>query len=117
MKEGKIRRVFDLDLKLSLVDQIEKGELRVSDVSRLYRVSNTAVFKWLRKYSDLYGKQTRVIVEHKSLSKKTKELEGRIKELERALGQKQMRVDYLEKIIGSTSERLKEDIEKKYKRP
>lgn len=107
--------MFDLGLKLQLVKQIEKGELRVRDVSQLYQVSTTAVYKWLRKYSDLYMSNTRMIVESKSLSKKQKEQAERIKELERALGQKQMRIDYLEKLMALASDRMGEDIEKKNK--
>jgi transposase len=116
MKKSNVKRVFDLDLKLSLVKQIEKGELRVIDVSRIYGVSLTAIYKWLRKYSELYGNNNRVIVESKSLSKKNKEQYERIKELERALGQKQMRIDYLEKLVDTASDRIGEDIEKKTKR-
>ncbi len=110
------RRIFDLDLKLDLVKQIESGKLTMGEVSRLYGVSLTAIRKWMNKYSDIYKKQTRVVVEKKSVSKKNQELRDRIKELERALGQKQMRVDYLEKLMEITSERLGEDVEKKAKR-
>lgn len=115
MKKGKITRVFDLGLKLNLVKQIEQGELRVSDVSKIYGVSVTAVYKWLKKYSELYANKSRVIVESKSLSKKHREQTERIKELERTLGQKQMRIDYLEKLVETTSERIGENIEKKIK--
>lgn len=116
MKKSNVQRVFDLELKLKLVKQIEKGELRVLDVSRIYGVSLTAVYKWLRKYSELYANKNRVIVESKSLSKKNKEQLDRIKDLERALGQKQMRIDYLEKLVETASDRIGEDIEKKIKR-
>ena len=88
----------------------------MSDVCKTYDVSGTAVYKWLRKYSDLYKKETRVVVEHKSISKKNKELQDRINKLEQALGQKQMRIDYLEKVVEFASERSGEDIEKKNKR-
>jgi transposase len=116
MKKSNVKRVFDLDLKLSLVKQIEKGELRVMDVSRVYGVNRSAVYKWLKKYSELYSNNYQVIVESKSLSKKNKEQLERIKELERALGQKQMRIDYLEKLVDTASDRIGEDIEKKIKR-
>ncbi len=116
MEKGKQRRIFSLELKLDLVKKIEQGDLRVLDVTRTYGVSNTAVYKWLRKYSDLYKKETRVIVEHKSISKKNKDLQEQIKKLEQALGQKQMRIDYLEKVVEFSSERSGEDIEKKNKR-
>lgn len=115
-KDENIKRVFSLELKLELVKKIERGELRVTDVCKTYGVSYTAVYKWLRKYSELYSKQTRVVVENRSIGKKNKELKDQIKELEQALGQKQMRIDYLEKVVEFASERSGEDIEKKNKR-
>lgn len=114
--EKRIRRVFDLNLKLELVRKIEQGKFTIRDVSGLYGVSSRAVYKWLAKYSELYRQETHVVVEKKSISKKSQEMATRIKELERALGQKQMRVDYLEKLLEVASERLGEDIEKKIKR-
>lgn len=116
MKKERIRRVFDLALKLELVRKIDRGELRVREISRVYGVSETAVRKWLYQYSALHQKQTHVVVEKRSLSKKNQELSHRIKELEQALGQKQLRIDYLEKLIEISSERQGEDIEKKTKR-
>lgn len=99
-----------------MVRKIEQGEIKVTDVSKTYGVTRTAVYKWLRKYSDLYKKETRVVVEHKSISKKNRELQDKVKKLEQALGQKQMRIDYLEKIVEFASERSGEDVEKKNKR-
>lgn len=116
MKNGKVKRIFSPEVKLDLVKKIEHGEIRVRDVCKTYDVSHTAVYKWLRKYSDLYKKETRVVVEHKSISKKNKELQDKVKKLEQALGQKQMRIDYLEKVVEFASERSGEDIEKKNKR-
>lgn len=117
MEKVTLRRGFDLALKLDLVRQIERGELRVSEVGKIYGVSTTAVYKWLYKYSELYKRQTRVIVEKKSIAKKNKELQERIAELERSLGQKQLRIDYLEKVVQVASDQLGVDIEKKSKRP
>lgn len=116
MKKDNLRRIFDLSLKLDLVKQIERGELRVSDVAKIYGLSHTAVYKWLYKYSEMYRKQTRVIVEQKSLSKKNADLQSRIELLERSLGQKQLRIDYLERIVEVASKELGVDIEKKSKR-
>lgn len=116
MKKGKVKRIFSPKVKIDLVKKIEQGQIRVIDVCKTYDVSQTAVYKWLRKYSDLYKKETIVVVEHKSISKKNKELQDRINKLEQALGQKQMRIDYLEKVVEFASERSGEDIEKKNKR-
>lgn len=116
MKKENLRRTFDLSLKLDLVKQMERGELRVLEVSKIYGLSTVAVYKWLYKYSEIYKKQTRVVVEHKSLSKKNADLQSRIAVLERSLGQKQLRIDYLEKVVEVASEELGVDIEKKSKR-
>lgn len=116
MEKQKIKRVFSLELKKELISKIERGEIKVLEVSRIYGISTTAVYKWLYKYSDIYKKNTRVIVEKKSISKKNQELKERIAKLERVLGQKEMRVAYLEKLIEISSEDLGVDIEKKGKR-
>ena len=116
MKKVNIKRTFDLSLKLDLVKKLEDGKVSVAELTKIYGMSGTAVYRWLRKYSTMYEKQTRVIVEHKSLSKKNAELRAQIATLERALGQKQLRVDYLEKVVAVASEDLGVDIEKKSKR-
>ncbi len=116
MKKERIVRHFAESLKVDLVKQIDRGELRVRDVSRIYQVSHTAVYKWLRKYSDLYKVKTRIVLEQKSLGKKNKELSEELKELERCLGRKQMRIDYLEKLLEIASSSLGDDFEKKSKR-
>jgi molecular chaperone GrpE (heat shock protein) len=48
-----------------------------------------------------------------SEQEKTKKLQSRIDELERALGRKQMELDYLNKLIELEGERLGEDLKKK----
>jgi transposase len=116
MKKANIKRTFDLSLKMDLVKKVERGEITVLGISKVYGVSCTAVYKWLRKYSTIYKKQTRVIVEDKSLSKKNAALRAQVAELERYLGQKQMRIDYLEKVVDVASKDLGLDIEKKSKR-
>lgn len=57
MKKENLKRTFDLSLKLDLVKQIERGELRVSEVSKIYGLSATAIYKWLHKYSEMYKKK------------------------------------------------------------
>jgi len=47
-----------------------------------------------------------------SQSERIKRLEARIKELERAVGQKQMRIEYLEKMIEIAKEEYDIDIKK-----
>lgn len=55
------------------------------------------------------------IVEHKdSYTNRLKQLQDRIKELERIVGQKQISIDYLEKMIELAKEDLGIDIKKNF---
>jgi predicted RNase H-like nuclease (RuvC/YqgF family) len=57
-------------------------------------------------------------VEHKSSSsKKVKDLEKRIKDLEAALGRKQIMIDYLETMMEVAKDELDIDIKKNYATP
>ena len=118
--EGKyehIRRRFSEEVRRSLVKEIDSGKLSVRGVAGEYHVSRSAVYKWLAKYSVHYRRSTRVVVEKRSTEEKLKELRGRIAELERAVGRKQLQVDYLEKVIEVAGMELGVDIKKKYEGP
>jgi transposase-like protein len=111
--DKRMSRNFGEKFKKDIVKRIENNEYSVRDVSELYGVSSTAVYKWVYKYSILYQKGYKQIVEPMSTTKKVKELQNRIKELERAVGQKQMKVDFLEKLIEIADDELGIDIKKK----
>ena len=112
-KEFKQRRVFSEPFKRKLVSEIENCELSVKEVSRIYKVSPVSVYRWLDSYSRIYQKKGVIVVEEKSEGKKRKLLEAQVKELQRALGEKQMRVEYLEKLLELHKASTGEDIEKK----
>jgi predicted RNase H-like nuclease (RuvC/YqgF family) len=50
-------------------------------------------------------------------TKKLKDLETRVKELERVIGQKQLEIDYLEKMIDLAKEKFDIDIKKNSNTP
>lgn len=107
------KRTFSEGLKRRLVEEIDNCEISVSEVCRIYKVSTTSVYRWIRKYSLIYQRQSKLIVEEKSESKKRAALEKKVSELQQKLGQKQMRLEYLEKILEAHKEDTGEDIEKK----
>lgn len=111
--DKRMSRNFGEKFKKDIVKRIENNEYSVREVSNLYNVSTTAVYKWVYKYSILYQKGYKQIVEPMSATNKVKELQSRIKELERAVGQKQMKVDFLEKLIEIAEDELGVDIKKK----
>ena len=111
---NKQRRTFSTSFKKEKVELIDKGKLSVRDVSELYEVSVTAVYKWVKKFSKL-PKDERIVVEKISEENKNKQLLETIRDLERSIGKKQLELDYYKAIIDFVSEKTGEDIKKKYK--
>ena len=108
------RRVFSEALKKKIVRDIETRRISVLNVAREYDVSFQAVYGWLKKYSRHLKSTKTLVVQMESEGYKTKELEKRIKELEAALGRKQLEVDFLNKMIEVGKEELGIDLKKKF---
>ena len=115
MREKKIMRQFSESFKKEKVKQIEEKKITVLQLSRIYEVSTTAIYKWIRKYSKYAGKNERIVVEKESEGEKAMQLLKKIAELEQLLGQKQVELEYLKKVIEFGSELTETDIKKKYK--
>jgi len=114
MKEQKKIRHFSEAFKIEKVKMIEKGQVTVLQLSRIYQVTDAAIYKWIRKYSTRISKAERIVVEKESEGSKTIELLQKLAELERKVGQKQLQIDYLEKVIELGSEEVGFDIKKKF---
>jgi transposase-like protein len=106
-------RFFSESFKKAKVREIERNLTSVRMVSREFEVSDTAVYNWLYKYSTLRQKQLRQIVEPMSDAYKIKELRKRIQELEQLVGQKQIQIEFKEKMIELAEEMYQVDIKKK----
>ena len=107
-------RVFSDTFKRQKVKEIDQGLYRVTEVSRLYQVSAQSVYRWLYKYSINHQKGVRQVVEMESEAQKTKALLARVAELERVIGQKQLEIDFLEKLVEISSAELQVDIKKNF---
>ncbi len=106
------QRFFSEAFRKARVDELIKGQITVSEISHLYKVSRSAVYKWLYRYSHHHSKGTNQIVEMKSESMKTKILQEKVADLERTIGQKQLDIDYLEKLVELASDELGYDVKK-----
>ena len=115
MKSGKKiskRRKFSVELKKFIVSEYESGRFTVLELSKLHDISFQLIYRWIYKYSS-FNKPNTVVVEMKESSiRKLKAYEKRIKELEQIVGQKQLKIDYLEKIIDLSNEHYKTDLKK-----
>lgn len=113
-RHQKISRSFSTAFKKEKVDLLDSGKITVKELSILYEVSPTAIYKWIKKFSKL-DKSERVVVEKISESNKNIELLKRIRDLEQVIGRKQLELDYYKTAIDVLSEQSGEDILKKYK--
>lgn len=110
-------RYFSESIRRQTVADIGKGKANVLSASRELSVSVQTVYRWLNKYSRSLQSSNRLIVESKSEAYNTKELEKRIKDLEAALGRKQLEVDFLNKMIEIGKQELGVDLKKKFSTP
>jgi transposase len=106
-------RYFSNDIKKKIVRDLERNFNSVGDVCKTYQVSRTSVYRWIFKYSIMAKKEHKQIVEPKSDTQRIKMLEERIKELERIVGQKQLLLEFKDKMIGIAEATYNVDIKKK----
>ena len=110
-KLGK-RIYYSEAFKKARVAEYESGELTVLQISRLYKMSDVTLYQWIYRYSTVNKKGVKIVEESESSTQKVKQLEKRIAELERHLGQKQIKLDYYAEMIAMAKEKYNIDIEK-----
>tara|TARA_R100000951_G_C2514648_1_gene141478 strand:- start:19 stop:432 length:414 start_codon:yes stop_codon:yes gene_type:complete len=108
------RRTFSDEFKIRKVRELEAGQCRIVDIQREYDVSCTAIYKWVAKFGTNRERPERLIVEHKSDTVQLLELRKRLAELERIIGQKQLLVDFKDRMIELAEEHYGVDIKKKF---
>jgi transposase len=108
----KQRRIFSEEVRKRVVRDIEQGKCTVRQASHELQVCFQTVYLWLYKYSIYLQKDKILVVENKSESYRSRELEKRIAELEAALGRKQMEIDLLNKILELASKEQNIDLKK-----
>ena len=111
-KKLRSRKVYSESFKKARVHEYERGEYTVLQISRLFQLSDVTVYNWIYRYSTYNRKGYKVVEMQESGQDKVKQLENRIKELEQALGQKQLKLDYWEVISRLAKEKYGIDIEK-----
>ncbi len=107
-------RRFSESFKKEKVKQIVEKQISIKELSEIYEVSRTAVYKWLYQYSVHHKRGTKQVIEMESEALKTKKLYARVAELERIIGQKQLEIDFKDKLIELASKEIGYDIKKKH---
>lgn len=109
----KMNRSFSNEFKKQKVKEIIEKQITVQQLSDLYGVSRSAIYKWIYKFSNS-KKTIKQVVEMESESMKTKLLLEKVAELERKIGQKQLEIDFLSETLVVVSEDLGYDVKKKH---
>ena len=112
-QERRFRRFSD-SFKIQKVQEIERGITRVADICKEYEVTSTNVYRWIDKFGNMKEKKERLIVESQSDTKKILELKRKVAELEQIIGQKQILIEFKDKMIEIAEETYKVDIKKKF---
>lgn len=107
-------RYFSEDFKRKKVSEIDRNLVTISSVCREFQVSYPSVYKWIYKYSAMRKKGIKQVVETKSDAKKVEQLRNQVRELERIIGEKQIKLDVQEKMFELAEREYKIDIKKKY---
>lgn len=110
-------RKYSEEFKREIVSLFESGKYSVYQLERLYGISNPTIYQWIYKFSNFNVRGQRIIEMKSSNTNKVREMELRIKELERMVGQKQIKIDFLEKMIDIAGDDLKVDIRKNFNTP
>lgn len=109
------RRVFSEAFKREKVAEITSGQMSVAQLCKLWGVSNTSVYQWIYRYSPSHQRGTVMVVQKESEASKVQALQQQVAALERALGQKQLVIDYQDQLLKEASQELGFDVKKNTK--
>jgi len=111
------RRIFSEELKKKIVKELVSKRTTVKSVSAEHQVSYNTVYRWLYQYSPQHEQKCTLVVQMKSEATKNMELQQRIAALERVVGQKQLEIDFLNKLLEIGSSELGFDLKKSFSPP
>jgi len=112
VKRLRVKRRYSEDFKQARVKEYESGEFTVIELGKLYSISPQIIYRWIYKLSKLNKKKVVIVESKDSSTKKLKGYQQRIDELERIVGQKQLKIDYLQKLFELAESDLGFDLKK-----
>jgi transposase len=108
------RRTFSEAFKREKVKDLVEKRISIKQLCALYEVSRSAVYNWLYTFSPHHEQKTILVVQMESEAYKTLMLQQRVAELERVIGQKQLELDFLNKLLEVGSSELGFDLKKNF---
>ena len=108
------RRIFSEDVKKKAVKDLISKRTTIKSLMNEHQISHQTVYTWLYKYSPYHEQKCTLVVQMKSEETKSSELQKRVAELERVVGQKQLEIDFLNKLLEIGSTELGFDLKKNF---
>lgn len=106
------RKIYSEQIKRKVVDDFRSGRHTALELSDLYHCHPQTIYNWIYKYSPGDSPQINVVEMSQSTDQKVKDLQAKIADLERMVGQKQIKVDFLEKMIELAESEYDLDLKK-----
>lgn len=106
-------RQFSDQIRRQAVKEFRCGQYTVIELAQLYQCCTQTIYNWIYKYSPADAPAINVVEMSDSSDQKLKELTRKIEHLERALGQKQMQVDFYKKMVELAEAEYDLDLKKK----
>lgn len=110
--DNKYNRNFSEQFKEEKVKDLLDKRISIKQLCDLWQVSRVTAYKWLYKYSPHHSSGTKMVVQMESEAHKTLQMLQRVAELERIVGQKQLEIDFLNKLMEVATEELGYDLKK-----
>jgi transposase-like protein len=111
------RRIFSEELKKKAIKALTSNRSTIKSLMAEHQVSANTVYRWLYRYSPYHEQKCTLVVQMKSEELKSSELRQRMAELERIVGQKQLEIDFLNKLLEIGSIELGFDLKKSFSPP
>lgn len=108
------RKRYALAFKKAIVQDFESGQYSAQQLARLHGIALQSVYNWIHQLSQLNQKGLRIVEYANSSQEKLRQLERKVADLERRLGQKQVQLDLQNKLIEIASEELGMDLKKSF---
>jgi len=106
------RREFSEQIKRKVVKDFRSGSYTAKELAALYHCAERTIYRWIHKYSPADSPSVNVVEMSKSTDQKVKDLQKKIADLERALGQKQIKLDFYEKMLELAKQEYDLDLKK-----
>ena len=112
--EERKRRHFSESFKRKKVQEIESGQTKIADLCRQYDTVRGTIYQWLNKYGNMKSKKERLVIETESDTQKLIALKKENAHLKMIIGEKQIQIDFKDKMIEIAEDHYGVDIKKKF---